>query len=157
MRRQVHSREAHPRLCATLKILAMRQAVVAVVFAAALLSERSSLSVASPTSKTEDDSLERDAFASLLREEGMDNGLDEADPAGAGKPRGQRVVVVASPSLLRTLHDGLYQKRSGGGGGGGNRVGAHNDATQDLMPLPILRRDVMKCMVGRVYRPCWEV
>lgn len=130
----------------------MRQSVMAVIFAAALLFECYSLSVAFPMSKTEDNSLEQDAFTSLLSEEGMDNSLDEADPAGASKPRGQRVIIVASPSLWRMLHNGLYQKRSSDS----NQVGAHKDAIQDLS-IPILRRDAMKCMVGRVYRPCWEV
>lgn len=125
---------------------------MAVVFAAALLFECYSLSVALPMSKTEDNSLEQDAFTSLLSEEGMDKGLDEADVAGPSKAGGQRVIVVASPNLWRMLHNGLYQKRSGGG----NQFGAHKDATQELS-IPILRRNAMKCMVGRVYRPCWEV
>lgn len=129
----------------------MRQSIMAVVFAAALLFECYSLSVALPMSKTEDNSLEQDAFTSLLSEEGMDNDLDEVDLAGESKPRAQRVIVVASPSLWRMLNNGLYQKRSNGG-----NQGAHKDAIQDLS-IPILRRDAMKCMVGRVYRPCWEV
>lgn len=123
-----------------------------VVLAAALLCECYSLSVALPMSKTEDNSLEQDSFTSLLSEEGTDNGLEEADLAGPSKAGGRGVIVVASPSLWRMLHNGLYQKRSGGG----NQVGARKDATQDLS-IPILRRDAMKCMVGRVYRPCWEV
>lgn len=130
----------------------MRQSIMAALLAAALLFECYSLSVALPMSKTEDSSMEQDAFTSLLSEEGMDNGLDEVDAAGPSKPRGQRVIVVASPSLWRMLHNGLYQKRSAGGTQGG----AHKDAVQDLS-IPILRRDAMKCMVGRVYRPCWEV
>lgn len=128
----------------------MRQSVIAVVFAAALLFECYSLSAALPMSNTEDNSLEQDAFASFLSEEGTDNSLNEADAAEASKPRG--LIVVASPSLWRTLHNGLYQKRSSAG----NQVGAHKEAIQDLS-IPILRRDAMKCMVGRVYRPCWEV
>lgn len=130
----------------------MRQSITAIVFAAALLFEYYSLSVALPMSKTENNSLEQDAFNSLLSEEVMDNGLDEGDPAGASKPRGQRVIVVASPSLLKILHNGLYQKRSSGG----FQVGVQKDTIHDLS-IPILRRDAMKCMVGRVYRPCWEV
>lgn len=128
----------------------MRKSIMAVVFAAALLLECYSLSVPLPMSKTDENSLEQDAFTSLLSDEGMDNGLDEADLAS--KPSGQRAIAIASPSLWRMLHNGLYQKRSGGG----NQVGAHKDVIQDLS-IPILRRDAMKCMVGRVYRPCWEV
>lgn len=130
----------------------MRQSIMAIVFAAALLFESYSLSVALPMSKTENDSLEQDAFTWLLSEELMDNGLDEGDPAGESKARGQRVIVVASPSLLKMLHNGLYQKRSSAG----YQVGEQKDAMQDLS-IPILRREAMKCMVGRVYRPCWEV
>lgn len=148
MRKQPHWREAHPppRSCTTQKILTMRQSIMTVIFAAALLFECYSLSVAMPMSKTEDSSLEQDTITSLLSEEGMEDSLDEADLAGASKPRRQRVIVVASPSLWRTLHGGLYQKRSD----------STNQAIQDLS-IPILRRDAMKCMVGRVYRPCWEV
>lgn len=125
---------------------------MAVIFAAALLFEGCSMSVALPMGKTEDNSLEQDAFTSLLSEEGIENSLNEADLVGASKPRGQKVIVVASPGLWRALHNGLYQKRSGSS----NQATAHTDAIQELS-IPILRRDAMKCMVGRVYRPCWEV
>lgn len=130
----------------------MRQSIMAVIFAAALLFQCYSMSVALPMGKAEDNSLEQDAFSSLLSEEGIENALDEADLAGASKPRGQRVIVVAGPGLWRTLHNGLYQKRSGSS----NQGTAHTDAIQELS-IPILKRDSMKCMVGRVYRPCWEV
>lgn len=125
---------------------------MAIIFAAALLFECYSMSVALPMGKAEDISLEQDAFTSLLNEEGIESTLDEADVAGASKPRGQRVIVVASPGLWRALHNGLYQKRSDSS----NQATSHTDAIQELS-IPILRRDAMKCMVGRVYRPCWEV
>ncbi|KAM9338117.1 pro-melanin-concentrating hormone, like [Symphorus nematophorus] len=134
----------------------MRQSLMPVIFAAALLFECYALSVALPMGKTED-SLEQDTFNSLLNDEMAENSLTDADLATAGKTRGQRVIVVADPSLwkdLRTLHSGLslYKRRADDI----SQVIEHRDAGQDLS-IPILRRDTMRCMVGRVYRPCWEV
>ena len=103
--------------------------------------------------KTEDSSLEQDTFTSLLNDVAQEASLDDADLATEGKTRGQRVIVVASPSLLRALHNGLslYQKRADS-----NQAIEHKGTNQDLN-IPILRRDTMRCMVGRVYRPCWNV
>ncbi|XP_039634870.1 pro-melanin-concentrating hormone, like [Perca fluviatilis] len=135
----------------------MRQSLMSVVFAAALLIECYALSVASPVGKTDDGSLEQDTFASLLSDDATENGLGDADPAAAGKTRRQRVIVIADPSLwrdLRVLHSGvsLYKRRADDN----SQVIEQRDAGQDLN-IPILRRDTMRCMVGRVYRPCWEV
>ena len=134
----------------------MRQSLMPVIFAAALLFECYTLSVALPMGKTED-SLEQDTFNSLLNDEMTENSLADADLATVGKTRGQRVIVVADPSLwrdLRALHSGLslYKRRADDL----SQVVDHRDASQDLS-IPILRRDTMRCMVGRVYRPCWEV
>ncbi|XP_034403069.1 pro-melanin-concentrating hormone, like [Cyclopterus lumpus] len=126
----------------------MRQSLMSVIFAAALLCECYALSVALPMGKTDDGSLEQDTFASLLSNEASENALGNADMATTGKSSGPRVIVIADPSLwrdLRGLHSGLsvYKRRA-------------DDNSQDLN-IPILRRDTMRCMVGRVYRPCWEV
>ena len=134
----------------------MRQSLMPVIFAAALLFECYTLSVALPMGKTED-SLEQDTFNSLLNDEMTENSPADADLATVGKTRGQRVIVVADPSLwrdLRALHSGLslYKRRADDL----SQVVDHRDASQDLS-IPILRRDTMRCMVGRVYRPCWEV
>lgn len=107
--------------------------------------------------KAEDGVLEKDAFTSLLSDEATDNSFGDADLTGAGKTRGPRVIVVADPSLwkdLRVLHNGLslYKRRADDG----SKVTEQRDGGQDLN-IPILRRDTMRCMVGRVYRPCWEV
>ncbi|XP_042251676.1 pro-melanin-concentrating hormone, like [Thunnus thynnus] len=139
------------------KIFTMRQSLMSVIFAAALLFECYALSVALPMGKTEDSSLEQDTFASLLSDEGTENSLADADLAAASKTRGPRVIVVADPSLwrdLRVLHNGpsFYKRRAEDN----SQVIEHKDAGQDLS-IPILRRDTMRCMVGRVYRPCWEV
>ncbi|KAM9820094.1 pro-melanin-concentrating hormone, like [Neosynchiropus ocellatus] len=129
----------------------MRQSLTSVIFAAALLFQCSSLSASIPMGKTEDGLLDQEALASLLGDEATQNSLSEADLAPAGKPRGPRVIVVADPSVwkdLRMLQNGLsfYKRRA---------VDEHREG-QDIN-IPILRRDTMRCMVGRVYRPCWEV
>lgn len=121
---------------------------MSVIFAVALFFECYALAAALPMGQTDDGSLERDTFVSLLSNEAPENALVEADVAAAGKSRGQRVIVIADPSLwrdLRGLHSGLtvYKRRA-------------DDNGQDPN-IPILRRDTMRCMVGRVYRPCWEV
>ncbi|XP_068430293.1 pro-melanin-concentrating hormone, like [Clinocottus analis] len=113
--------------------------------------------MALPTGKTDDVSLEQDTFASLLSNEASENALGNGDLAAAGKNSGPRIIVIADPSLwrdLRVLHSGLsaYKRRADDNG----QVIEHRDAGQDLN-IPILRRDTMRCMVGRVYRPCWEV
>ncbi|XP_075936028.1 pro-melanin-concentrating hormone, like [Anarhichas minor] len=135
----------------------MRQSLMSVIFAAALLFECYALSVALPMGKTDDGSLEQDTLVSLLSNEASENALGDADLATAGKTRGPRVIVIADPSLwrdLRVLHSGLsvYKRRADDNG----QIIEHRDAGQDLS-IPILRRDTMRCMVGRVYRPCWEV
>lgn len=132
----------------------MRQSLI---FAAALLFQCYELSVALPMGKTEDSSLEQDTFTSPLNGEVTENSFGDADLATAGKTRGPRVIVVADPSLwrdLRDLHNGLslYKRRADDY----SQVIEHRGGSQDLS-IPILRRDTMRCMVGRVYRPCWEV
>nr|XP_057918582.1 pro-melanin-concentrating hormone, like [Doryrhamphus excisus] len=132
----------------------MRQSLVSVIFAAVLLLRSSS---ASPMGLAEDSSLEQDTFTSLLSEEVKDNGRGEADPIADGKTRGSRVIVVADPSLWRDLQGlrnimPLYKRRADDP----SQTSEHRNSGQDLN-LSILRRDTMRCMVGRVYRPCWEV
>ncbi|KAL6097211.1 uncharacterized protein ACO6RY_06352 [Pungitius sinensis] len=126
----------------------MRRSLMSVIFAVALFLECYAVAVALPMGQTDDGSLERDTFVSLLSNEASESALIDGDPAAAGKTRGQRVIVIADPSPwrdLRGLHSGLtvYKRRA-------------DDNGQDPN-IPILRRDTMRCMVGRVYRPCWEV
>lgn len=107
--------------------------------------------------KIDDGSLEQDTFSSLLSDEATENSLSDTDLSTVGKTRGPRVIVVADPSLwrdLRVLRNGLslYKRRADDN----SQLVDHRDAGQDLS-IPILRRDNMRCMVGRVYRPCWEV
>lgn len=134
----------------------MRQSIVSVILAAALLFEGCAVSVALPMGNTEDSLLEQDPFTSVLSDEGIENSISDADLDAAGKTKGPRVIVVADPSLwknLRVLNNGLslFQKRADN-----NQVFEHRGSSQDPS-IPILRRDTMRCMVGRVYRPCWEV
>lgn len=144
-----------PTLCTSWKIFTMRQSLMPVIFAAALFFECYTLSTGLPMGKTEDSSLEQDTFTSLLSDEVTENGLGEVDLATAGKTRAPRVIVVADPSLwrdLRSLHSGLslYKRRA-------DENSQVNDHRGQDLNIPILRRDTMRCMVGRVYRPCWEV
>ncbi|XP_072309897.1 pro-melanin-concentrating hormone, like [Eucyclogobius newberryi] len=116
------------------------------VLVAALVLECCALSAAVPMSKGEDGSLEQDALASLLSDDMTD--INPSDIEAGSKPRLPRVIVVGDPSLwqgLRAMHSGagLFKRRV-------------EEEHQDLN-IPILRRDTMRCMVGRVYRPCWEV
>ncbi|CAB1448026.1 unnamed protein product [Pleuronectes platessa] len=129
----------------------MRQSCMSIVFAAALIFKCCDLSGALPMGKAEDGSLEQETFAS------SENGFSDADLAGEEKPSGPRVIVVADPSVwrdLRVLHNGLslYKRRADHS----DQAAQHKDASQGGN-IPILRRDNMRCMVGRVYRPCWEV
>ncbi|RVE65503.1 hypothetical protein OJAV_G00117230 [Oryzias javanicus] len=141
-----------------LKIFTMRRSFMSVLFATALFFDGYAPSVASPVANTEDGSIEQDAFTSLLTSEATDNSLGEAEPFSTTKARVPRVIVIAAdPSLwrdLRVLHGGLsVYKRTADDN---NQVLEHRNLAQQLN-IPILRRDTMRCMVGRVYRPCWEV
>ncbi|XP_069563348.1 pro-melanin-concentrating hormone, like [Brachyistius frenatus] len=130
----------------------MRQSLMSVIFATALLFKCYALSVSSPMGKNEDSSLEQDAFTSLLSDEATKNNLGDSDLAAVTKSRAPRVIVVAAdPSLWRDLRV-LHKRRADDN----SQVTEHRDVGQDLS-IPILRRDTMRCMVGRVYRPCWEV
>ncbi|XP_015228674.1 PREDICTED: pro-MCH-like [Cyprinodon variegatus] len=133
----------------------MRQSLLSVTFAAALFLNCNALSMVLPMGKAEDGSLEQEVFNSLLNDEGTENNLVDADLAP--RARTPKVIVIAAdPSIwrdLRVLQNGLsvYKRRTDD-----NQVAENGDAGQQL-GIPILRRDNMRCMVGRVYRPCWEV
>uniref|UniRef100_A0A1A7Y345 Pro-melanin-concentrating hormone, like n=1 Tax=Iconisemion striatum TaxID=60296 RepID=A0A1A7Y345_9TELE len=136
----------------------MRQSLMSVIFAAALLFKYDALSVALAMGKTEDGSLEQEVFNSLLSDEATENSLGDVDLTAVTKARVPRVIVVAAdPSIwrdLRVLQNGLsiYKRRVDDS----SQVMEHREGGQQPN-IPILRRDTMRCMVGRVYRPCWEV
>ncbi|XP_051969747.1 pro-MCH 1-like [Xyrauchen texanus] len=86
-------------------------------------------------------------------------GLSETleDNALRSAPGSSRIIVVADSDLLRTLksldkgfsHLSLPESILST---------ERRDVTSELSPsIAIMRRDTMRCMVGRVYRPCWEV
>ncbi|KAM6902587.1 pro-melanin-concentrating hormone, like [Xenentodon cancila] len=136
----------------------MRQSLMSIIYIVALLLECYALSSALPMGNPEDRSLEQEAFTSLLTDEATENSLNDADLATVTKNRVPRVIIVAAdPSLwrdLRVLHNGLSAyKRTADDNSQGSE---YKDIGQQLS-IPILRRDTMRCMVGRVYRPCWEV
>lgn len=133
----------------------MRPTIIPVVLATALIFEGCLAGL--PIGKNEDSSFEQEALASLLADDGQESNFADMEPAAGGKTRTQKVIVVADPAMwrdLRALHSGLslLQKRTDDN----SQVVDHRGASQDLN-IPILRRDTMRCMVGRVYRPCWEV
>ncbi|XP_051967880.1 pro-MCH 1-like [Xyrauchen texanus] len=72
-------------------------------------------------------------------------------------PESSRIIVVVDSDLLRTLKSlerGVSHLRLPESILSTER----RDATSELSPsIAIIRRDTMRCMVGRVYRPCWEV
>uniref|UniRef100_A0A3B5BLG9 Melanin-concentrating hormone n=1 Tax=Stegastes partitus TaxID=144197 RepID=A0A3B5BLG9_9TELE len=76
----------------------MRQSLISVIFATALLFESYGLSAALPMGKTEDGSLEQEAL--LLSDEATENGLGDADLVT--KARGPRVIVIAADPSVRT-------------------------------------------------------
>lgn len=130
---------------------------MSVIFATALFFECCTMSVAIPMSKSEDGSLEQDAFGSLLSDEAAENSLGSAGAAAVGETGRPKVIVVGDASLwkdLRALYKGLtlYKQRAGENG----LILDRRDVFQDPS-IAVIRRDTMRCMVGRVYRPCWEV
>ncbi|XP_044000341.1 pro-melanin-concentrating hormone, like [Gambusia affinis] len=129
----------------------MRRSLLSVTFAAALFLNCNAI----PMGKTEDGSLEQEVFASILNDEAMEG---DADLASATRARASKVIVIAADPMiwrdLKVLQNGMsvYKRRADDS----NQVGEHGDGGQQ-QSIPILRRDNMRCMVGRVYRPCWEV
>lgn len=86
-----------------------------------------------------------------LEPETLGEGLEE-NTLSSG-PMGSRIIVVGDSNLLRSLKalDRTLPQQSLA-----ERILSpeRRDISQDF---PIIRRDTMRCMVGRVYRPCWEV
>uniref|UniRef100_A0A665TIU5 Melanin-concentrating hormone n=1 Tax=Echeneis naucrates TaxID=173247 RepID=A0A665TIU5_ECHNA len=77
----------------------MRQSLMPVIFATALLFKSYVLSGALPVAETEDNSLEQDTLASLLSDKVTETGISDADLGRVEETRGPRVIVVADPSL----------------------------------------------------------
>lgn len=122
----------------------MKISILSLLLSVALLSEFHLPSLlASPVGRPGDSSSEQEVLAQLLGEEVAETSRDIGAP---------RVIVVGDTSLwgtLRGLERGTFPQLA---------TAERRDTNQEPNPnLSILRRDTMRCMVGRVYRPCWEV
>ena len=137
------------------------------LFAAALFFQCYASADAVPVSKSADDgdsTSEQDALSSLLlgEEEAAERSL-AGDDRGFARSGGPRVIVMmADAALLRNLRALSYYKQqqqqtaTTKAGDSGQTLESRERLT-GLEPMMALRkRDTMRCMVGRVYRPCWE-
>nr|AYA43842.1 melanin-concentrating hormone [Schizothorax davidi] len=124
----------------------MKLSVGTFLITVALLSECYFRTAAIPMTKAED--MEPDL-------QGLSESLEENSLRSA--PGNSRIIVVADSNLLRTLtslnrglpHLSLPESLLST---------ERRDVGTDLSPsIAIIKRDTMRCMVGRVYRPCWEV
>ncbi|KAJ7988425.1 hypothetical protein DPEC_G00323420 [Dallia pectoralis] len=131
----------------------MRNSVFSIVLAVALFSERYTPSTAVSTMTEETDSdTEQDTLDSLLNDEAAENSL------GSGRSGSSKIVVLADPGMLRNLNRGhpFYTLRAGAAGSDRALTVGRRNIGQDQSPyISIARRGTMRCMVGRVYRPCW--
>ncbi|XP_027000474.2 pro-melanin-concentrating hormone, like [Tachysurus fulvidraco] len=117
-------------------IPSMKLSVFSVLFfAIAFLSE------ALPLSNIEDINLIQDSTGEELAENFM-----------GSRPGVSKIILVADAGLLRML-TALEKKMP-------ERILSPDriDGSPDFgSSISIVRRDTKRCMVGRVYRPCWEV
>ncbi|KAL6463697.1 hypothetical protein MHYP_G00280880 [Metynnis hypsauchen] len=124
----------------------MKVFIVAVLFTIAFLSRCDLRAEALPMANAEELDLEPETLGEGLVENTLGSG-----------PVGSRIIVVADSNLLRSLKglDRTFPQLSLA-----ERILSpeRRDISQDFSPsTSIIRRDTMRCMVGRVYRPCWEV
>ncbi|KAM9517543.1 pro-MCH 1 [Salvelinus alpinus] len=132
----------------------MRHSVLSISFAVALFLECYTPSTAIPIGKTDNVALEQDTLDSLLSVEVAENSPDSV------RGRSSKIVLLADSGLWMNLNRGLpfYKLRAAAAGPDRALTMDRREAGQDLSPsISIVRRDTMRCMVGRVYRPCWEV
>ncbi|KAK7173771.1 hypothetical protein R3I93_003560 [Phoxinus phoxinus] len=124
----------------------MKLSVGTILITVALLSECYFRTAAIPMTKA--DETESDL-------QGLSESLEENSLRSA--PGNSRIIVVADSNLLRTLtslNNGVHHLSLPESLLSTER----RDVSSDLSPsIAIIRRDTMRCMVGRVYRPCWEV
>lgn len=115
----------------------MKLNVFSVFFAIALLSDGDFKSEALPL----------DNIENLIQDS---TGEELAENAVASGPGVSKIILVADAGLLRMLK-ALERNMP-------ERSPDHRDGSPDLgSSISIIRRDTKRCMVGRVYRPCWEV
>ncbi|XP_073697464.1 pro-melanin-concentrating hormone, like [Garra rufa] len=122
----------------------MKLSVGTILITVALLSECYFRTAAIPMTKAEDTEPDLQSLNESLEE----NALRSA-------PGNSRIIVVADSNLLRTLtslNRGVPRLPES------LLSTERRDVGTDLSPsIAIIKRDTMRCMVGRVYRPCWEV
>ncbi|KAG9281859.1 pro-MCH 1-like [Astyanax mexicanus] len=122
----------------------MKLSIFSVFFTIAFLSQFYLRSEAVPMPNADELDLKPETLVEGLEENALSSG-----------PVGSRIIVVADSNLLRNLkaldrtfpHLSLAERFL---------TPERRDASADL-GTSIMRRDTMRCMVGRVYRPCWEV
>ncbi|XP_065140764.1 pro-melanin-concentrating hormone, like [Paramisgurnus dabryanus] len=124
----------------------MKISFATILITIALLSECHLTSVAIPMTKADEMDPDQQSLSESLEENDLRSG-----------PGSSKIIVVADSNLLRTLKSldrgvprlGLLE----------NMLSTERrDVGSDLSQgIAIIRRDTMRCMVGRVYRPCWEV
>jgi len=124
----------------------MKLSVGTILITVALFSECYFITAAIPMTKAD----EKESDLQDLSEKLEENSLRSA-------PGNSRIIVVADYNLLRTLtslNNGVHHLSVPESLLSTER----RDVSSDLSPsIAIIRRDTMRCMVGRVYRPCWEV
>ncbi|XP_030624077.1 pro-melanin-concentrating hormone, like [Chanos chanos] len=124
----------------------MKRSIFSFFLAVVLLSEFYLESSAMPMEKAEDITSDQDS---------LDEGL--AGNALSIAPASTRIIVVADPGLLRTLKV-LDRGTTHLNGPESVFTAERREVNQEPRPnIAIIKRDTMRCMVGRVYRPCWEV
>ena len=93
-----------------------------------------------PGSKADDTGLESDV---VLSEELSENALGPQHPSGS-----TRVIVIGDVDLWKTMRalDRLSPYT----------VLEPREVESQEPGVSVFRRDTKRCMVGRVYRPCWQ-
>ncbi|MFT7815679.1 pro-MCH [Arapaima gigas] len=135
----------------------------------ALLSEVHSASMLAAAGKLEDTSSELDTSSVLfLNEDAADNTFSPATsssyPDAPNREGSSRIIIVADSGLWRSPKMAvrglpLLRRWNLGAEAVPRNVLTveRRDTNEDVVSkVPIGRRDAMRCMVGRVYRPCWE-
>ncbi|XP_036385695.1 pro-melanin-concentrating hormone, like [Megalops cyprinoides] len=144
----------------------MKVSSFSVLFAMALLSECYINSAAMPATKTEDASSEQDVLSPFLSDEVAENAFSPAKASNhANRGGNSKIIIVADAGIWksnRALGRGLslYKLQDLEAVLPPENVLTMESREPDQDPsssISIARRDTMRCMVGRVYRPCWEV
>lgn len=119
----------------------MKLTIFSILFVITFLSDGKVKSEALQLANIEDADLIQDA-----------PGERPAENTAASGPGVSRIIMVADADLLRmlkALERNVPERILSPEG---------RDGSPDLgSRISIIRRDTKRCMVGRVYRPCWEI